>query len=107
MDTNKINTVQNSYLVEVLEPPDLHARVRLEEAERHPLQDQVEVGDERLDVVVGEDGGEGLEGLEVLLEVGVEHLRHEGLVEVGVGHLGGHSVVARLHGSKNKYHIYP
>ena len=66
---------RREHLVQVVEASDLDARVRLEEAQRHPFQDQVDVSDEgRRGVAGGQGARQRLDGLEMLLEVGVEHL---------------------------------
>ena len=59
--------------VQIIKSPKQDRRVRLEEPEGGPLEDQVEVGDQTFEVGI-DVGRQRLDGLQVLLEVVVEHL---------------------------------
>jgi hypothetical protein len=65
---------------------DVDAGIGLEEAQRHPLEQEVQVGHQRLRIRLCK-GDEQVQGPQVLLEVRVEHHAHQGLVEVRPQHL--------------------
>ena len=74
--TVRLRGQHREHFAQVAEGLKQDRRIGLEEPQGGPLQDQIEVGDERNPVSL-DAGGQGLEGFLVLLEVFVKQLLDE------------------------------